>query len=65
MFILYSEYDTDSVVGWLSAEVRFIGDDQCALASQLGLVQDFTELFGAPRAKVSGNSLASLVHFVV
>ncbi|EIM85131.1 Redoxin [Stereum hirsutum FP-91666 SS1] len=32
-------------------EVRFIGDDQCALASQLGLVHDFTELFGAPRAK--------------
>lgn len=61
--MLYSEYDTDSAVGWLSTEVRFIGDDQCALASQLGLVHDFTELFGAPRAKVSVNLLACLVRF--
>lgn len=63
MFMLYLEHDTDYSIGWFSTEVRFIGDDQCALASQLGLVHDFTELFGAPRAKVSGNSLACLVHF--
>lgn len=40
-----------SVVAWC-AGVRFIGDDQGALVSQLGILQDTTEVFGAPRAKV-------------
>ena len=40
--------------------VRFVADDRAFFVSNLGLVLDGTPALGAPRAKVTNTSLASV-----